>query len=261
MRATLQDDAAVPPTPPLNGVLAGAADDDDFHWNGAQFVPPPAAVFGPNRLILLMSNTEERGGDDSVNGISGWSDVQIFEMDAGGDDWQLPFAVDLATSANPQPGSPSAAQGYRLARRSFFAQERNADIADAGAYPALHAPTIRAKSGSYERWYVANIGNSQPLSAVSGGTPDMHPFHVHLVNFIVTARWEVDAGNPGNFVPLASSDLMLDRVARQDTVLIPSNQIVELLVHFPPGYSGDYVYHCHLLEHEDMCMMSHFSVA
>lgn len=51
-----------------------------------------------------------------------------------------------------------------------------------------------------------------------------------------------------------------DGIARQDTVTIPSNQIFELLVHFPPGYSGDYVYHCHLLEHEDTCMMSHFHV-
>jgi FtsP/CotA-like multicopper oxidase with cupredoxin domain len=262
LRATLQAEASPSVAQPVDAVLAGAADDDDFRWDGSRLVAPPASAHGPNRLILLMSNTEGHAVDEPVNGISGWSDVQIFEMQAGGDDWQLPFTVDLATVANPSAGSPStASQGYRLARRSFFAQERNPDIADAGAYPALHAPTIEAKPGSYERWYVANVGNAQPLTTASGEAPDMHPFHVHLVNFVVTARWELDAGNPGRFVPVPPSDLMLDGIARQDTVLIPSNQMVELLVHFPDGYTGDYVYHCHLLEHEDMCMMSHFNVA
>ena len=41
---------------------------------------------------------------------------------------------------------------------------------------------------------------------------------------------------------------------------IESNELVEILVYYPPGFVGDYVYHCHLLEHEDMCMMSHFKV-
>jgi hypothetical protein len=81
-----------------------------------------------------------------------------------------------------------------------------------------------------------------------------------LVNFVVTRRWHLDNSVRGSFVPLPRSSLELDGIARQDTVTIPSNQIFELLVHFPSGYSGDYVYHCHLLEHEDMCMMSHFHV-
>jgi FtsP/CotA-like multicopper oxidase with cupredoxin domain len=85
----------------------------------------------------------------------------------------------------------------------------------------------------------------------------MHPFHIHLVSFVVTRRWQL-AG--GAFIPLTLTDLNLDAIARQDTVMIPSNQVVELLVYYPPGFSGDYVYHCHLLEHEDKCMMSSFKL-
>ncbi len=251
----------VPSGASIDSVLASAASDDDFVWDGTQMAAPPGAQFGPNRLVLLMSNTEGLALGDAVNGISGWSDVQIFEMQAGGSDWQIPFAVDLSSSANPGAGAPSAGTAYTLARRSFFAQERNPDVSVAKAYPTIHAPTIQAAAGSYERWYVANIGNAQPLSTSTGGLPDMHPFHVHLVNFIVTRRWQLDDAAVGSFVPVANSALALDSIARQDTVLIPSNQLVELLVHFPPGYSGDYVYHCHILEHEDMCMMSHFHVA
>jgi len=242
----------------IDQILVAAATEDDFVWDGTQLGPRPDAAWGPNRLVLLMSNTEDLDTDETVNGIGAWGDVQIFEMVADGNDWTLPFDVDLSSASNPAPGEPAATKNYGLARRSFFAQERNPDVTVAKAYPPLHAPTIKAKAGTYERWYVANIGNSQPLNGAE--PPDMHPFHIHLVNFVVTRRWALDDAKPGNFVPLPSSDLNLDRIARQDTVMVPSNQMVELLVHFPAGFGGDYVYHCHLLEHEDMCMMSHFHV-
>jgi FtsP/CotA-like multicopper oxidase with cupredoxin domain len=87
----------------------------------------------------------------------------------------------------------------------------------------------------------------------------MHPFHIHLVNFVVLRRWQLD-DSTGSFTPSTLSALELDLIARQDTVMIPSNGMVELLVHYPAGYSGDFVYHCHILEHEDLCMMSHFHV-
>jgi FtsP/CotA-like multicopper oxidase with cupredoxin domain len=248
----------VPSATAIDGVLVGAADEDDFVWDGAQMGRVPGTALGANRLVLLVSNTERLEVGTAVNGVTGWSDVQIFEMQAGGSDWFVPFAVDLATTAEPAAGEPAAsAQGYHLARRSFFAQELNADITLAKVYPALHAPTISAKSGTYERWYVGNLNNSQPLDAAAGA-PDMHPFHIHLVNFVVLRRWQLD--DSGAFTPVAPSDLGLDRIARQDTVAIPSNQLVELLVHYPLGYTGDFAYHCHILEHEDNCMMSHFHV-
>jgi FtsP/CotA-like multicopper oxidase with cupredoxin domain len=242
----------------IDDVLAGAADEDDFEWNGTQMGRVPGATLGTNRLVLLISNTERLEVGTAVNGISGWSDVQIFEMEAAGSDWFLPFSVDLATTSEPAAGDVApTVQGYKLGRRSFFAQELNPDITLAKAYPALHAATINAKGGTYERWYVGNLNNSQPLDAAAGA-PDMHPFHIHLVNFIVLRRWALD--DSGAFAPVALSELNLDRIGRQDTVMIPSNGLVELLVHYPAGYTGDFAYHCHILEHEDNCMMSHFHV-
>ncbi|MBK6852964.1 MAG: multicopper oxidase domain-containing protein [Burkholderiales bacterium] len=248
-----------PTTAAIDAVLANAASDDDFIWDGNRFNPMPNAVFGPNRMVLLVSNTEGHAATDAVNGISGFGDVQIFEMGAAGTDWQIPFAVDLATGAAPVAGGPAAPQGYKLSRRSFFASEVNLDVTAAKRYPDLHSATISCKPGTYERWYVANIGNTQPLVA-NENLPDMHPFHIHLVNGVVTRRWDLDP-TTGTFVLADSRAPDIDGVARQDTVLIPSNQIIELVVYFPPGYSGQYAYHCHLLEHEDMCMMSHFEVA
>jgi FtsP/CotA-like multicopper oxidase with cupredoxin domain len=256
---------ALLPTATLDALLGAAASDDDFLWNGRELQPLPNVPFGPNRLVLLMSNTLGFNAEETGNGVTGWGDVQIFEMvsppaqPGAPADWQLPFSVDLGTSQNPPAAQPtSTQQGYTLARRHFFARASNPDITLARAYPTLHEPVIRARAGSYERWYVANIGNTQPLSNAAGD-PDMHPFHVHLVNFVVTRRWQLTDGAEGRFQP-APADA-LDSIARQDTVLIPSGQLVELLVYYPPGYRGDFAFHCHLLEHEDMCMMSHFNVS
>ena len=244
----------------VDGLLATAASDDDFVWDGRQLIARPGASFGPNRLVLLMTNTAAYAPTDIGSGVDNWAEVQIFELEAGGADWQFPFTVDLASTANPAPGTPSQTQqNYALARRRFFADAINPDIAVAKAYPLVHAPAIVARAGTYERWYVANVGNSQPLRGDDPGT-EMHPFHIHMVNVVATRRWALDGTPGGGFIELIPSDADLNNVARQDTVLVPSGQLVELLVYYPPEVSGDYTFHCHLLEHEDFCMMSHFHV-
>ncbi len=261
--ADIERTAAAPLRPPMfEHVLATAADDDDFRWNGRRLIARPGVQFGPNRLVLLLSNTAPDDDDGKLpappDGAE-WTDVQIFELSKGGGDgpqWRLPFDVDLAASADPRPGRPGrGAFGYTVSRGTFFARADSPDVARSGHYPAAHVPTIQARAGTYERWYVANIGNTQPLVHDPDDLPDMHPFHVHLVNFVVTRRWQLEGGR----FRAAAPD-PLDAVARQDTVLIPSDTLLELLVFFPPGYSGDYPYHCHILEHEDSCMMSSFRV-
>jgi hypothetical protein len=219
----------------------------------------------------MMGNTAGAPTATPINNVSGWSDVQIMEMSSGtnlapGEPyWPLAFDAKLSTAVNPAVGvTTPGALNYRVARKSFFASETNPDITASKVYPPLAKPTIVAKSGTYERWYVANLGNhlnanvpprpyADPLMA-----PDMHPFHIHLVSSVVLRRWVLDAN--GAFVQKTSVPVDFDLTARQDTVRIESNELVELLVYYPPGYVGDYVYHCHLLEHEDMCMMSHFTV-
>jgi blue copper oxidase len=73
-----------------------------------------------------------------------------------------------------------------------------------------------------------------------------HPFHVHGVHFEVIGR---DGGAP------AAED-----AGMKDTVRIDGT--VRLLVRFTqPTLGRPYMYHCHILEHEDMGMMGQFTVA
>ncbi|MGI9245820.1 MAG: multicopper oxidase domain-containing protein, partial [Steroidobacteraceae bacterium] len=255
---------ATPPTPldqaSVDAILDAAATDDDFVWNGSRLTAKPGVEFGPNRLILLMSDTmgyPSTGDPATTGGYTGWSDVQLFELTAGGGNglqWNLPLDVNLTDQVNPPIGAPTSAQvPYTLSRSTFFVSATVPDVATTNQYPAVHVPTITPKAGTYERWYVANVGNPQPLVA-SG--PDMHPFHSHLVNFVVLRHWKL-VGDSFELVPPAP----MDGSARQDTLLVPSDSLYEILLYFPPGYSGTYVYHCHILEHEDKCMMSTFTVS
>ena len=75
----------------------------------------------------------------------------------------------------------------------------------------------------------------------------MHPFHVHGVRFQVAS----ENGQPPK----------VQNRGWKDTVLVDGQ--LELLMQFekPAPASAPYMYHCHILEHEDGGMMGQFSVA
>jgi bilirubin oxidase len=90
--------------------------------------------------------------------------------------------------------------------------------------------------GDVEIWEIIN------LSGV------YHPIHIHAVQFQILDR----SGSP-------PADYEL---GWKDTVLIPNGQTVRLIMRFPEHSDANspYMYHCHILEHEDMGMMGQFLV-
>jgi FtsP/CotA-like multicopper oxidase with cupredoxin domain len=115
--------------------------------------------------------------------------------------------------------------------------------------------------GEYEVWQLINL------------TGDTHPIHLHLDPFQILARrpirYEIPDGGIGER-DLAAT-VMLERDpddeldhavddnerGLKDTVRVNPNEIVEIAVRFTT-YSGRYMYHCHILEHEDRDMMRPF---
>ena len=90
--------------------------------------------------------------------------------------------------------------------------------------------------GDIEIWEVHN----------RGGQP--HPFHVHLVQFQILDR---------NGQPSTGADL-----GWKDTVLVPPGDLVRIIMAFE-RYADPrvpYMYHCHIMEHEDNGMMGQFLV-
>jgi spore coat protein A len=92
---------------------------------------------------------------------------------------------------------------------------------------------------------------------------DAHPIHLHLVRFQVLDRRPFDlfAYNAdkslvytGPAVPPAANEL-----GWKDTVRADPGTVTRIIVKFE-GYIGRYVWHCHLLEHEDNEMMRPYDV-
>ncbi|ARZ70159.1 multicopper oxidase domain-containing protein [Streptomyces sp. HU2014] len=112
--------------------------------------------------------------------------------------------------------------------------------------------------GAWEQWSFLNLG---------GPT---HPMHIHLIDFQVLSRdvYPAGAGSPfdtalggtraplefGGRVPVSAGD-----AGWKDVVQVPAGQMVNVIGRFQ-GAKGRFMYHCHLLEHEDMGMMRPFVV-
>ncbi|HXA29294.1 MAG TPA: multicopper oxidase family protein [Candidatus Angelobacter sp.] len=115
--------------------------------------------------------------------------------------------------------------------------------------------------GEYEVWQLINL------------TEDTHPIHVHLDPFQIISRRPMRHRIPEGGV--ADRDLTatvalerdsadaldhaIDSNERglKDTVRVNPHEIVEIAVRFTT-HAGRYMYHCHILEHEDRDMMRPF---
>lgn len=93
--------------------------------------------------------------------------------------------------------------------------------------------------------------------------PDSHPFHMHLVQFQILERTPFDSAKflaNGSVVITGPSEAPEpNEMGWKDTVKASGNAITRIIMRFLP-YPGYYVYHCHILEHEDMDMMRPFQV-
>ena len=94
-------------------------------------------------------------------------------------------------------------------------------------------------------------------------TEDVHPIHVHLVRFQILDRRRFDpfdyitAGKLRFTTPVIPPEP--SELGWKDTIRAYSRTITRIIIPFAP-YAGRYVWHCHILEHEDNEMMRPFEV-
>lgn len=83
----------------------------------------------------------------------------------------------------------------------------------------------------------------------TNASPIPHPMHIHCTPFQVVGR-------DTTYVTAAYGDIYqgLIETGWKDTVSVWPGERVKIAMKFGP-YSGMYMYHCHILEHEDMTMM------
>ncbi|MFP5417300.1 MAG: multicopper oxidase family protein [Actinomycetes bacterium] len=90
---------------------------------------------------------------------------------------------------------------------------------------------------------------------------DAHPVHVHEVTFEVLSRQEIEVED-GHMVSLDEDAPILPpepwERGRKDTVIALPEQVTRIRATF--ANAGQYVWHCHILEHEDNEMMLPFRI-
>ena len=105
--------------------------------------------------------------------------------------------------------------------------------------------------------------NSVEIWNLINPTDDSHPIHLHLVRFQILDRQRFE---PFTFVnqkllrftgPAAPPDA--SEAGWKDAVRAEPGMVTRIIVPFE-GYAGRYVWHCHILEHEDNEMMRPFDV-
>ena len=103
------------------------------------------------------------------------------------------------------------------------------------ADPVTETPQLNA----VEIWELDNL------------TGDTHPIHLHLVQFqLLDRKRKADGG----YTAVDPNEL-----GWKDTVRCPPEQITRIIARFT-SFTGKFVWHCHMLEHEDHDMMRPFIV-
>jgi spore coat protein A, manganese oxidase len=105
--------------------------------------------------------------------------------------------------------------------------------------------------------------DSTEIWSLINTTDDSHPIHLHLVRFQILDRRSFDiaaywmTGKFNFFGPPVPPDP--SEAGWKDTVRADPGMVTRIIIKFE-GYSGRYVWHCHILEHEDNEMMRPYEV-
>jgi spore coat protein A, manganese oxidase len=149
--------------------------------------------------------------------------------------------------------------GRPLTLRRFVLKEFQIPMVPAKSIPghgsgAVNVPTVKingklwqdnqpvkVKKDALEVWEFINV------------SPDAHPMHLHLVQFQILGRQEIKK-SPLSYKNPIRIDPDANEQGWKDTVRCNPGEATRILVRFD-GFTGEYVFHCHILEHEDMGMM------
>jgi FtsP/CotA-like multicopper oxidase with cupredoxin domain len=176
-----------------------------------------------------------------------------FDTGPGGDPNppQVLGVINVGTPANlpavPAPGSTPRATGFydqpigsaiAQQRTLAFTEDANGFYLNGTEYSPTEAPLFTAQSGTVEEWTLTN------------GTTEVHDFHIHQVHFQVL---DVD-GAPQ---PSGWRDSLNLPIAHADGTPSVSHVLIDFR---DPLVRGIFLFHCHLLEHEDGGMMHKIQV-
>jgi suppressor of ftsI len=137
----------------------------------------------------------------------------------------------------------TALPGPAQERSVVFTEDANGFYLNGQTYSATSAPMFTAQSGTTEEWTLTNA------------TQEIHDFHIHQVHFIVESVNGVPVSNPH----WEDTQVLPPEGVGVAGQLIPST--TKVLIDFrDPTIIGTFLFHCHILDHEDGGMMAKIQV-
>ena len=227
----------------------------DFDLTCIGGAPPTTPGFGPDTRILMRFKV---GTSGAINELSFAQTVTALQSALPG----VFAATQPKTNISPDNGTK-----VKTLNEDFDSFGRLRQRLGAPAVTDyLSVPTDVAQKGEIQRWQIFNL------------TADTHPMHFHLVNVTIRQReqWAFDSTGapllPLRTIPGTARPADLNEQGWKETVRMNPGEAVTVDMKFdlpkgappPPsprlqasyGIRGaEYVWHCHILEHEEHDMM------
>ncbi len=208
--------------------------------------------FGPNTRVIMRFNVVRATGTDVPLAIN-----KNTNLAAGNDTLLVPLGVTTLP-----PGVPA-----RQLTLNETSDEHGRLIQYLGTNVALNpgtfgrtyldAPTEVVGRGTTEVWQIANL------------TADTHPIHFHLVNVQIISRQAFAVTSYTGTPNLKSAPVAPGPEERgwKETVRMNPGEVITVIMRFdlpavpfvvpssPRTGGNEYVWHCHILEHEEHDMM------
>jgi suppressor of ftsI len=216
----------------------------------------PVGSYPGNPAILWMSHVVVPPAGRAEFVVTGLKTptlmrTRCYESGVGGDrDPQAVLATISGDGVNAESAAvdgrrESAAKSFTMAlprpnvrRTIVLTEDANGFYINGRAFQMNEAPAVVVRAGTVEEWTLLNK------------TDEVHDIHIHQVHFLVESVGRKD---------------VVPRLWR-DTVLVPVQThggskttpgVARILVDFRnPSIRGTFVFHCHMLDHEDGGMMA-----
>ncbi len=215
-------------------------------------VKAPASTVKVARLVTNNINTGNQGDCDPTRPV--FNIVLTQEETSTVTAAQTSPSTSTAFSANQQRFGGLSSVPVSITRTFQFSEKQPTEFfitqVSAGQQPTLfdnnNPPAVVTTQGSVEKWIIQNVAQEN------------HEFHMHQIHFKVLSQDNFEINGTPQAPAITDQFLDMIEVPFWDNQKNPNGPIpqVELLMDFRGMDVGDFVYHCHILSHEDLGMMA-----
>ena len=194
----------------------------------------PSGIYGATNPGTMGMGSIAGYSANSLNG----NDFKLIRLSVIAQTTQPVTAIPtkLVTYQKPDPSKSSITRIFTLTTSGMGMGNLNGPFLINGQSFSMERIDFSAKLGATEIWQITNQ------------TAIAHPFHVHGLQFFIT---DIGGNQPDK-----------SKQGRKDVVLVPAMQSVRLIMKFDDFSDPEipYMFHCHMLLHEDDGMMGQFLV-